>query len=560
MAVKVSVVVPVYNPGRHIDGLLASLRRQSLPPDEFETIFVDDGSTDGTRERLEALAAETANFRVIAIPRSGWPGRPRNVGIDAARGEYIQFVDDDDELGDEALERLWNYAKANDSDIVIGREERRHRRMPVGRMFSKNRPRAVFGEDPLLGLLTPHKMFRRDFLIERDIRFLEGPRRLEDHHFVVKAYFRAKVISVLADYPCYFWIARLDDSQASRGPYEWFSYYGFVRDVLDVVEEHTEPGPFRDRLLAHWYRGKGLRKLGESMAAPDEENARRHFQALRRLTEERFPPGVDDHLGRMERVRSALLRAGDFERYRSLAMALHDIHLNEQVEYVRTADGALEMLVRATLAYGDGAPVMVEDRDGHEIWRPPVPLGDAVPEAALDFTGYTPNVHVVARRFSTHETLRFAGRTERLPRSNCGATPLGAMRRARLRPATADRGRPMRLGSWALHVQLSGGGWRAKGLLKSTPAGFEPARAALVVPFATPRGQAELVAIPPGADGWSLRARPARGRSARLVERMVRRTLMRVPRARAAARRLRGAAHRLRRSSERLRPGSLTRR
>src|SRR3954462_10078084 len=107
MAIKVSVVVPVYNPGRHIERLLASLRRQSLPADEFEVIFVDDGSTDGTRERLDALAAEIANFQVIAIPRSGWPGRPRNVGIDAARGEYVQFVDNDDELGNEALERLW---------------------------------------------------------------------------------------------------------------------------------------------------------------------------------------------------------------------------------------------------------------------------------------------------------------------------------------------------------------------------------------------------------------------------------------------------------------------
>ena len=44
-------------------------------------------------------------------------------------------------------------------------------------------------------------------------------------------------------------------------PYEWFSYYGYVRDILDVVEEHTEPGRLRDRLLSHWYRGKGMRKL-----------------------------------------------------------------------------------------------------------------------------------------------------------------------------------------------------------------------------------------------------------------------------------------------------------
>ena len=128
--------------------MLASLRRQSLVATEFEVIFVDDGSTDGTRERLEALAGEVPNFRVIAISPSGWPGKPRNVGIDAARGEYIQFVDNDDELGNEALERLWNYASTNRSDVVIGREERRNRRMFVGAMFRENRPRAILGKDP----------------------------------------------------------------------------------------------------------------------------------------------------------------------------------------------------------------------------------------------------------------------------------------------------------------------------------------------------------------------------------------------------------------------------
>jgi poly(ribitol-phosphate) beta-N-acetylglucosaminyltransferase len=85
--VKVSVVVPVYNPGANIDDLLRSLAAQSLPADEYEAIFVDDGSTDGTGARLDALAAEQPNVRVEHIPNSGWPGRPRNVGTDLARGD-----------------------------------------------------------------------------------------------------------------------------------------------------------------------------------------------------------------------------------------------------------------------------------------------------------------------------------------------------------------------------------------------------------------------------------------------------------------------------------------
>jgi glycosyltransferase involved in cell wall biosynthesis len=92
--VKVSVVVPVYNPGAYLEDCVASLLRQSLPTGEYEAIFVDDGSTDGSGARLDRLATEHPELvRVIHIENSGWPGRPRNVGLDTARGDYVLFVD-----------------------------------------------------------------------------------------------------------------------------------------------------------------------------------------------------------------------------------------------------------------------------------------------------------------------------------------------------------------------------------------------------------------------------------------------------------------------------------
>jgi poly(ribitol-phosphate) beta-N-acetylglucosaminyltransferase len=177
-AVKVSVVVPVYNPGEHLEILVTSLRRQSMPGADFEVLFVDDGSTDGTGALLDRLADEVAGFQVIHIPNSGWPGKPRNVGLDAAVGEYVYFVDNDDALGDEALARMYRYATENGSDVVVGREIRRNVRRHVVGLFTENRPQAKLGVDPLLAYLTPHKMFRRTFLLEHGLRFPEGPRRL----------------------------------------------------------------------------------------------------------------------------------------------------------------------------------------------------------------------------------------------------------------------------------------------------------------------------------------------------------------------------------------------
>ncbi|MEV2238484.1 glycosyltransferase family 2 protein [Micromonospora sp. NPDC049891] len=186
-ALRVSVVVPTYNPGECLDRLVASLLRQSLPANEFEVIFVDDGSTDATPARLDALAAAHRHFHVLHAERSGWPSRPRNLGVAQASGEYVQFVDDDDWLADEALARLYGYAAENGADIAIGRMAGHGRSVPR-ELFRVNRPDATLADAPLMESLTCHKMFRRAFLSQHDLRFPEeGRKRLEDHHLVTRA-------------------------------------------------------------------------------------------------------------------------------------------------------------------------------------------------------------------------------------------------------------------------------------------------------------------------------------------------------------------------------------
>src|SRR5215213_9039611 len=116
---RVSLIVPVYNAGPYLRECLESIAAQDLPAGDLEVVLVDDGSTDGSAAILDEFAAAHDHALVIHQANSGWPGRPRNVALDVARGEHVFFMDADDVLGPEALRRLADFADAHDSDIVV---------------------------------------------------------------------------------------------------------------------------------------------------------------------------------------------------------------------------------------------------------------------------------------------------------------------------------------------------------------------------------------------------------------------------------------------------------
>ncbi|MET9395547.1 glycosyltransferase family A protein [Streptomyces sp. NPDC006624] len=319
MPVKVSVIVPVYNPGIYIEDCISSLQRQSLPPDEYEVIFVDDGSTDGTPARLDRLAAEDPRMRVVHQENSGWSGKPRNVGIEASRGEFVMFVDNDDYLGDEALERMYDYGVANGADVIVGKMAGKGRGVPV-ELFRRNHPRASVENAPLIDSLTPHKMVRRAFLDRIGLRFPEGRRRLEDHVFIAEAYLRAENVSVLSDYVCYYHIRRDDGSNAGFERFDPVGYFKNLREALDVVERYTEPGPVRDRLFRRWLRVEMVERLRARRLLNLPDDYRRElFAEIHAVVVERFGPGVAAGLQPTQQVVAALTAAGRYDDVVSFA-------------------------------------------------------------------------------------------------------------------------------------------------------------------------------------------------------------------------------------------------
>lgn len=344
MTILVSVVVPVYNPGRYLQPLLDSLVRQSLPSRLFETLFVDDGSTDGTAEVLDAWCAQHENAAVIHQANHGWPGQPRNVGIDAARGEYIQFVDQDDWLGDTALEHLHEYATANHSDIVIGKMVGVDRSVP-GTLFRHSVPKVTVGVERIQNSQTPHKMFRRAFLDETGLRFPEGKRRLEDHVFVTSAFLQADVISIYADDDCYFHISRDDGGNAGFRSYDPVDYYAAVDEVIDIVERFLPVGGVRQVFLDRWLRNELIGRL-RTPAVRDLPRQRRvaFYREIRRVVRDRYRDLSFSTAPLWTRIGAAMAREATMDEFYAADASLNRIAVHAWAE---AGDVRLGLLARS---------------------------------------------------------------------------------------------------------------------------------------------------------------------------------------------------------------------
>jgi succinoglycan biosynthesis protein ExoO len=111
-----SVIIPAYNVSGIIERAIRSAAAQTLPP--LEILVIDDCSTDNTVEAVEALGREIPSLRLLSTPANGGPSAGRNVGLRAARGDWIALLDADDAWKPGRLERLAEVARATSADFV----------------------------------------------------------------------------------------------------------------------------------------------------------------------------------------------------------------------------------------------------------------------------------------------------------------------------------------------------------------------------------------------------------------------------------------------------------
>ncbi|MEV5320096.1 glycosyltransferase family A protein [Streptomyces sp. NPDC052687] len=304
----VTVIIAAYNAMPYLTRCITSVAEQSIGQEALQVIVVDDGSTDGTAEELERLAgAYPGLISIFKQKNSGGPSTPRNVGLDHARGRFVFFLDADDYLGPEALERMVRMAEKNDTDVVLGKMVGVGGREAPTSMFRRDQPKTDVFSSRIYWTLNPMKLFRRELLERHGLRFPADLSIGEDQLFVGSAYLHAAGVSVLASYDCLYWVQREDEGNITLRTGGLEPRLRFLPRVIDMILENVSPGPRRDH-LAHRHLTVEVQQFLDHLVL---ESRSRQEKALASLAETIAPlwhEGLNDRLSAMARLRLHLVR------------------------------------------------------------------------------------------------------------------------------------------------------------------------------------------------------------------------------------------------------------
>ncbi len=201
---KVSILVPICNVEKYLAQCLDSLVNQTLR--EIEIICINDGSTDNSLSIINDFATKDNRIVIIDKPNSGY-GDSMNRGLSIAKGEYIGIVESDDFADVSMFEKLYKLTDNSSIDIVRSNYYRYWDTKGDAECFEadihRNDKAFNLSEEQALLLISPaiwSAIYRKDFLLKNDIRFLPTPgASYQDTSFFIKTLYKAQKIVYTKD-------------------------------------------------------------------------------------------------------------------------------------------------------------------------------------------------------------------------------------------------------------------------------------------------------------------------------------------------------------------------
>ena len=225
MGAKISIIVPVYNTEPYLPRCIDSILSQSFT--DFELLLVDDGSTDGSGKICDAYAEKDSRIRVFH-KENGGVSSARNLGLDEAKGDWVYFVDSDDELLPGGLATLGRSIQKDVDLIIGGYEQYDSHGVKVPSTIQTEFPLIRWSQQKtLLALFQGHSMyyfylgymwlflFQNKIIQDNHLRFDTSILIKEDTLFVTKYLCRAMGATIFNTTPVYKYKMREDSAMGT---------------------------------------------------------------------------------------------------------------------------------------------------------------------------------------------------------------------------------------------------------------------------------------------------------------------------------------------------------
>lgn len=188
-APKISIIVPVYNVEKYIKDCMESLVKQTMP--DIEIICVDDCGTDKSMQIVKEYAQNDKRIKIIRNKKNSGVPVTYNNGLANATAQYIMFCDSDDMFAPDICEKLLKKISDTDSDMAVCSahiiyEADEHLREIDNQYFAIPQERVLIGAGPMQEICYPctwGKIYRRDIIEKRGIKFPEGIKREDEFFF-----------------------------------------------------------------------------------------------------------------------------------------------------------------------------------------------------------------------------------------------------------------------------------------------------------------------------------------------------------------------------------------
>lgn len=203
---KLSIIIPTYNAENYLTECIESVINQTMGFKDIELIIVDDASIDNTPHIIKNFANKYQNIMPIFLDNnSGFPGKPRNIGLKKASADFIMFMDNDDILDLEICEKLYNIITHENVDLVLCKinqfDQTHYTKRPNYISEKKDLKIDSIEENRLIECVYNlwAKLYRKNLILDNNILFIENYLN-DDLFFSYETFQKAQGIYFLTNY------------------------------------------------------------------------------------------------------------------------------------------------------------------------------------------------------------------------------------------------------------------------------------------------------------------------------------------------------------------------